>query len=115
MCFDRAATDRVVARALGALPSGESMKILEVEDLRVSFPVSGGVFARKIAEVKAVDGVSFALEQGETLGLGRRIRMRQEHGGPGDCEYSARHGVRRGNFRAASSITTRRARWIWRD
>ena len=29
----------------------------------------GGVFARKIAEVKAVDGVSFALEQGETLGL----------------------------------------------
>ncbi len=45
------------------------MKILEVEDLRVGFPVTGGVFARKIAEVKAVDGVSFALEQGETLGV----------------------------------------------
>ena len=45
------------------------MKILEVENLRVRFPVVGGVFARKIAEVKAVDGVSFALEQGETLGL----------------------------------------------
>ena len=45
------------------------MKILEVENLRVSFPVTGGVFARKIAEVKAVDGVSFGLEQGETLGL----------------------------------------------
>jgi oligopeptide transport system ATP-binding protein len=51
------------------MSSGESMKILEVQDLRVSFPVVGGVFARKIAEVKAVDGVSFALEQGETLGL----------------------------------------------
>ena len=45
------------------------MKILEVKDLRVSFPITGGVFARKIAEVKAVDGISFSLEQGETLGL----------------------------------------------
>jgi len=45
------------------------MKILEVENLRVSFPVVGGVFARKIAEVCAVDGVSFDLEKGEVLGL----------------------------------------------
>ncbi len=45
------------------------MKILEIERLRVSFPVVGGVLRRKTAEVKAVDGVTFALEQGETLGL----------------------------------------------
>jgi oligopeptide transport system ATP-binding protein len=45
------------------------VKILEVRDLRVGFPVVGGVFARKIAEVRAVDGVSFTLEKGETLGL----------------------------------------------
>src|SRR5256885_1965619 len=51
------------------MPSGESMKILEVQNLRVSFPVTGGILARKIAEVKAVDGVSFDLEKGETLGL----------------------------------------------
>ncbi|PYS49575.1 MAG: hypothetical protein DMG13_23145 [Acidobacteria bacterium] len=44
-------------------------KLLEIQDLRVRFPVVGGVFARKIAEVKAVDGVSFELNQGETLGL----------------------------------------------
>ena len=69
MRLDRAATHRVFAGTLGALPSGESMKILEVENLRVRFPVVGGVFARKIGEVKAVDGVSLALEQGETLGL----------------------------------------------
>jgi oligopeptide transport system ATP-binding protein len=45
------------------------VKILEVQNLRVGFPVVGGVFARKIAEVRAVDGVSFALEKGETLGV----------------------------------------------
>jgi len=45
------------------------MKILEIEDLQVRFPVVGGVFARKIAEVRAVDGVSLQLEQGETLGV----------------------------------------------
>jgi oligopeptide/dipeptide ABC transporter ATP-binding protein len=45
------------------------MKILEVQNLSVRFPVTGGVFARKVAEVRAVDGVSFDLEKGETLGL----------------------------------------------
>src|SRR5688572_31988334 len=45
------------------------MKILEVQNLRVSFPVTGGVFARKVAEVRAVDGVSFELNKGETLGV----------------------------------------------
>ena len=45
------------------------MNILDVQNLRVSFPVVGGVFARKIAEVRAVDGVSFELGKGETLGL----------------------------------------------
>jgi oligopeptide transport system ATP-binding protein len=45
------------------------MKLLEIQELRVRFPVTGGILARKIAEVKAVDGVSFDLEKGETLGL----------------------------------------------
>jgi len=50
--------------------TGNSSKpILEVDDLRVSFPVVGGVFARKVAEVRAVDGVTFELEHGEALGL----------------------------------------------
>jgi oligopeptide transport system ATP-binding protein len=48
---------------------GEVMPLLEVQDLRVRFPVTGGVFARKIGEVRAVDGVSFTLERGETLGV----------------------------------------------
>lgn len=43
--------------------------ILDVQNLRVRFPVTGGVLARKVAEVRAVDGVSFELIEGETLGL----------------------------------------------
>ncbi|MBS1517415.1 MAG: ATP-binding cassette domain-containing protein [Bacteroidetes bacterium] len=43
--------------------------ILEIKDLKVKFPVTGGLFLRKIAEVKAVDGVSLEIRKGETLGL----------------------------------------------
>ncbi len=43
--------------------------ILEVKDLKVKFPVHGGVFLGKVAEVKAVDGVTFSIKHGETLGL----------------------------------------------
>ena len=43
--------------------------ILEVRDLKVWFPVKKGVFARTAGCVKAVDGVSFDLRRGETLGV----------------------------------------------
>ena len=43
--------------------------ILDVEKLRVNYPITGGVFARRIGEVRAVEDVSFTLQQGETLGL----------------------------------------------
>jgi oligopeptide transport system ATP-binding protein len=43
--------------------------ILEVKDLAVKFPIHGGVFLGKIADIKAVDGVSFEIKNGETLGL----------------------------------------------
>ena len=43
--------------------------LIEVKNLRVKFPIFGGIFQRKVAEVRAVDGVSFNIQQGETLGL----------------------------------------------
>ena len=43
--------------------------LLKVENLRQHFPIRGGVLMRQIAAVKAVDGVSFHIDTGETLGL----------------------------------------------
>ena len=43
--------------------------LLRVDDLAMHFPVTAGVFGRAVAHVKAVDGVSFELRRGRTLGL----------------------------------------------
>jgi len=43
--------------------------LLEVNNLKKHFPIKGGVFSKTIGHVYAVDGVSFTLHYGETLGL----------------------------------------------
>ncbi len=43
--------------------------LLEVKNLQVHFPIFGGVFQKKVGQVKAVDDVSFTIHRGETLGL----------------------------------------------
>jgi oligopeptide transport system ATP-binding protein len=44
-------------------------RLLDVVNLVKYFPVTAGVMRRKVADVKAVDGVSFFIRKGETLGL----------------------------------------------
>jgi oligopeptide/dipeptide ABC transporter ATP-binding protein len=57
----------VAEPAVAAPP--EAGDILRVEELRKHFPVREGLFRRSAKAVKAVDGVSFAIAPGETLGL----------------------------------------------
>jgi oligopeptide transport system ATP-binding protein len=52
------------------MPDRKAASILvEARDLVKYYPVRGGVFMKEIAAVKAVDGVSLTIQEGETLGL----------------------------------------------
>ena len=44
-------------------------KLLEIENLKKYYAVTAGLFSSHIADIKAVDGVSFHIQEGETFGL----------------------------------------------
>jgi len=46
-----------------------SEPLLRVDQLKVYYPILGGIFRRKMGEVKAVDDFSFAITKGQTVGL----------------------------------------------
>ncbi|KYH30890.1 oligopeptide transport ATP-binding protein OppF [Clostridium tepidiprofundi DSM 19306] len=43
--------------------------VIKVENLKKYFPIKGGIFKKTIGNVKAVDGISFEIKKGETVGL----------------------------------------------
>jgi oligopeptide transport system ATP-binding protein len=47
----------------------DPQSLVEVHDITKYFPITAGVFSRHVADVKAVDGVTFRIKRGETLGL----------------------------------------------
>ncbi|MCU0489966.1 MAG: dipeptide ABC transporter ATP-binding protein [Chloroflexaceae bacterium] len=59
----------VVLHEADSAPNTQHAALLQVEDLKMYFPIRKGLLQRKVGEVKAVDGVSFALRPGETLSL----------------------------------------------
>ena len=54
---------------VSVMTENKSQFVVEVKDLKVHFPVRGGVFQKKLDSVRAVDGVSFSIETGETFSL----------------------------------------------
>ncbi len=55
-----------VAQALG---EAQDNVVLQVEHLKMHFPITRGLLKRRVGEIKAVDGVTFKIRRGETLGL----------------------------------------------
>jgi oligopeptide transport system ATP-binding protein len=50
-------------------PTAGQPNLIEVEDLKVHFPIRSGIFQTEVGTVKAVDGITFQVRKGETLGL----------------------------------------------
>ena len=73
----RAASAVADSAAVATAPTSDAMRnephdniLLEVKDLKMYFPVTSGLLIqRKVADIKAVDGLSFYVNEGETLGL----------------------------------------------
>jgi oligopeptide transport system ATP-binding protein len=63
------AIDTGPATAVAPRPGAHGEVLLEVRDLVKHYPVSAGLFGRQVGVVRAVDGVSFTIRRGETLGL----------------------------------------------
>ena len=54
-------------KEMKVLEKGEAL--LDIEDLKVHYPLLKGILRKQIGNVKAVDGVSFSIKAGETVGL----------------------------------------------
>src|SRR5205823_2079568 len=77
-----AAEPRPMARA----PRADAPVVMEAQDVRVWFPIRRGLLRRTVAHVKAVDGVSLAVREGQTVGEGLGVH------GIG-ATSGARHGL----------------------
>lgn len=70
MAFASRCRFRASVTAPGTTPAAPATPLLQVVELEKAFPVTRGViFQRRVAEVRAVDGVSFSIGRGEVFGL----------------------------------------------
>ena len=58
-----------MAEATQEAAGGSNTPVLKVTDLKKHFPIKKGILSRTVGNVYAVDGVSFSINEGETLGL----------------------------------------------
>ena len=61
----------LAAEPKGAPPKADAtaMRVVEVHDIKVHFPIQRGLLKRTVGHVKAVDGISFSIREGQTVGV----------------------------------------------
>jgi len=69
LCKQSDASDAIIAPTEKIIEKASSELVLEVNDLKVHFPIQKGLLKRTVGYVKAVDGVTLQLHQGQTLAL----------------------------------------------
>src|SRR4030042_4010469 len=62
-------SQRATGAPVGSAQERSIAMMLEVKDLKMYFPVKRGFLRRTTGYVKAIDGVTFSIDKGETLGL----------------------------------------------
>ena len=67
--LDAATSADTVARDPGADGAAAPSALVQVRNLKMYFPIYAGLLRRRVGDVKAVDGLSFDIPAGETLGL----------------------------------------------
>lgn len=106
---------------LGAEPSGDpaatvaGKPLLEVEDLRVWFPIKKGVLRHTVDYVKAVDGINFSLPQGHTLGIVGESGSGKSTLGMAILRLLSSQGAIRFQGQALSGLTQRQVRPLRRQ
>src|SRR5438045_6918334 len=62
--------DQFIQRSRSTATAGSGKNLLDVKALKMHFPLTQGIiFQRQVGAVRAVDGIDFFVEKGETLGL----------------------------------------------
>jgi len=51
------------------METSNNSTMVEVTDLKMYFPITRGLFRKKVGDIKAIDGISFTIKKHETLGL----------------------------------------------
>ena len=95
----------VTAGSSGSSPQPEPRHVLEVKNLTTRYPVRGGAFRRVVANVRAVEDMSFSINVGQTFHLSANPAVANHLAAGPSCGWSNRHLARSGSTDGKSAVS----------